>query len=224
MPGGLLIAFEGGEATGKTTQTAAAAQWLKGLGFGVLRTREPGDGRAGEKIRELLLGPGSDDLDERAEALLYAADRAQHVARVIMPAMLQGTIMVCDRYADSSVAYQGAGRGLGAERIRKLGEWASRGVAPDLTVLLDMSHAVARERRSGPRDRIEQQPPDFHQRVREAFLELSDDNPRRYLVLPADQPADHVTFAVRERLLRLLARRLGTTPEGVAKMAATGHE
>lgn len=181
---GAFIAFEGGEASGKTTQSARLAARLAGTGRRVVRTREPGGTPAAEAIRALVLDPAFAGLDPRAEALLFAAARAEHAARVIRPAVARGDIVVCDRYIDSSVAYQGIGRGLGADQVRDLSWWATSGLAPDLTIVLDADPAVALAR-IGQRDRLEAEPLAYHARVRQAFADLAAADPARYLLIPA---------------------------------------
>ena len=202
---GLLVAVEGGEGAGKSTQVEALAGWLRESGREVVVTREPGATPAGRRLRELLLDPGS-ALAPRAEALLYAADRAQHVDTVIVPALQRGAVVVTDRYVDSSLAYQGAGRSLPPEEVARLSHWATGGVRPDLVLLLDVDPAVglARARRTGEPDRIEAESLAFHARVRQRFLELAAQAPDRYLVVAADQPPEVVAQQVRARVTALL--------------------
>ncbi|MBJ2120883.1 dTMP kinase [Arthrobacter sp. MSA 4-2] len=206
MPG-LFIAFEGGDGAGKSTQVGALCRALEADGVPVVRTREPGGTPVGEKLRALVLEHGHGEIDARTEALLFAASRAAHVQQVILPALRRGDVVVCDRYIDSSVAYQGSGRGLGARDVEDLNLWAVEGLRPDLTVLLDVEPREGRNRRTAgdaPEDRMESEPDDFHARIRSAFLEAADRDPARYLVLPAASPvgdlAQRVLTAVRERL------------------------
>jgi dTMP kinase len=214
IPGGFLLAFEGGEGTGKTTQAGETATWLsRELGYSVKLTREPGGSRIGQQIRGMLLDPASTDLTWRAEALLYAADRAQHVAAVIEPLLVQGAVVVTDRYSDSSIAYQGAGRGLGISAVMGISTWAADGREPDLTVLLDMDPQRAMARRQGDADRIESEPASFHVRVREAFLGLADSRPGKYLKANAAMPRENVTAVIRARLLHELSIRNRDNPE-----------
>ncbi len=210
---GLFVAFEGGEGGGKSTQVAKAAAFLRGRGREVVLTCEPGSTPAGARLRALLLDPTS-ELSARTEALLYAADRAQHVDTVIRPALQRGAVVVTDRYADSSLAYQGAGRDLRVDEVARLSGWATGGVRPDLVVLLDVDPAVglARARRAGTPDRMEAESLAFHARVRQGFLDLAAAAPDRYLVVPADQPADVVAAAVRSRLERLVPAAAGAVP------------
>lgn len=181
---GLFIVFEGGDGVGKTTQQALLAEKLRAGGHEVVLTREPGDSRAGAVIRQLLLDPATGDLDPRAEALLYAADKAQHLAEVVRPALERGAMVVCDRYIDSMLAYQGAGRVLDPAEVAALAAWATRGLRPDLTVLLDLDPALA-VGQMVEKDRLESAGEDFHRRVRRGFLDLAEAAPDRYLVLPA---------------------------------------
>ncbi len=200
---GLFVALEGGEGAGKSTQLAALQQWLEQGGHEVVVTREPGGTVEGERLRALLLDPGS-DLSPRAEALLYAADRAQHVDQVVRPALLRGAVVLTDRFVDSSLAYQGAGRVL--EGVADLSAWATQGLVPDLTVLLDVDPAVGlvRARRVGAPDRLEAESLAFHQRVRQGFLRLADGAPDRYLVLDASDAPETSTGAVQLRLVGML--------------------
>jgi len=201
---GAFIAFEGGEGAGKSTQEALLATWLHRQGHDVLRTREPGGTPAGESIRAVLLGNEYAGLDERAEALLFAAARGEHVARVIGPAREAGRVVVCDRYIDSSIAYQGVGRGLGADYVRELNLWAIRGLLPDLTVVLDIDPAVGLGRVKNP-DRLESEPIDYHRTVRQAFLDIAGQDPDRYLVIDARGSTDAIAQEIRQRVSRLLA-------------------
>lgn len=201
---GLFVAFEGGDGGGKTTQIQRLTLWLRARGHVPLVTREPGGTAVGLAIRQLLLH--GEDLSDRAEALLFAADRAHHVDTVIRPAVAAGQVVLTDRYLDSSVAYQGAGRALDPDEILALSLWAARGMRPDLTVLLDVAPAQGRARREGRPDRVESEPEDFHHRVREHFLRLAADDPDRYLVVDAELPVDEVADAVAARVAPLLDR------------------
>ena len=205
--GGLWITFEGGDGAGKTTQATRLEQWLRDEGRTVVRTREPGGTEVGALIRDIVLHHRG-DVAPRAEALLYAADRAHHVATLVRPALARGEIVIQDRYLDSSVAYQGAGRVLDAAQIRDLSLWATEDALPDLTVLLDLDPASARARLDAddkPFDRLESEQADFHARVRKAFLELAAAEPERFLVLDATLPADDLAAAVRARVAALLS-------------------
>ena len=201
---GTFVVLEGGEGAGKSTQLQLLATWLEAAGHEVVVTREPGATPTGARIRALLLDPATGDLAPRAEALLYAADRAQHVATVLRPALERGAVVVSDRYVDSSLAYQGAGRELRVDDVVKLSTWATEGLRPDLTLLLDIDPEVGLVRAGGTPDRIEAESIEFHRRVRAEFLTLAGDAPGRYLVVAADQPAELVAAAVRARITELL--------------------
>ena len=207
MTRGLWVTFEGGDGTGKTTQATRLENWLREQQRTVVRTREPGGTEVGVLIREIVLHHRG-EVAPRAEALLYAADRAQHVATLVRPALGRGDVVIQDRYLDSSVAYQGAGRVLDAEQVRDLSMWATEGALPDLTVLLDLDPAVARRRLDAadkPFDRLEAEKSAFHERVRDAFLALAAADPRRFLVLDAARSEDELAAAVRDRIRPLLA-------------------
>jgi dTMP kinase len=205
---GLFVVLEGGEGVGKSTQVRKVETWLREAGYACLTTREPGATPLGARLRDCLLTTrGAEETPTaRAEALLYAADRAQHVATVIRPALARGAVVVSDRYVDSSLAYQGAGRALAPEEIARLSEWASEGLTPDLVVLLDLDPEVglARAAGRGAMDRLERESREFHARVRAGFLDRAEADPPRYLVLDAGQPADLVAEQIRDRLLPLL--------------------
>lgn len=199
---GAFIAFEGGEGAGKSTQEALLAEWLTGQGRDVLRTREPGGTPAGEAIRAVLLGNEYAGLDDRAEALLFAASRGEHVMRVIQPALDAGAVVVCDRYVDSSIAYQGIGRELGDE-VREVNLWATRRLKPDLTVVLDIDPAVGLSRVQDP-DRLESEPIEYHRKVRQGFLDIAATDPSRYLVLDAAGDIDDIAASIRVRVASIL--------------------
>lgn len=203
---GLWVTLEGGDGSGKTTQAGLLEDWLMDAGHTVLRTREPGGSEVGQLIRDIVLHHRG-DIAPRAEALLYAADRAHHVETVVKPALERGEIVLQDRYLDSSVAYQGAGRVLDAAQVRELSLWATGGALPDLTVLLDLDPAAARLRLDSadkPFDRLEAEKIDFHTRVREAFLALADAEPDRFLVVDAAQAPDEIAARIRARLAPLV--------------------
>lgn len=205
---GLFITFEGGDGAGKTTQAELLEAWLGSAGHRVRRTREPGGTKTGKAIRELLLHTDV-AIDPRAEALLYAADRAQHVAEVVKPALERGDVVVQDRYIDSSLAYQGAGRILDMTEVRRISEWATHELWPDLTVLLDVTPEVGARRRDGRgngADRLEREAEAFHAAVRQGFLNLADAHSERYLVLDAGDDIDVLQSAIRARVTTLLAR------------------
>ncbi|MFI5066775.1 MAG: dTMP kinase, partial [Streptosporangiales bacterium] len=201
---GMFIALEGGEGAGKTTQARVLAIWLRDQGYDVVTTREPGATKVGMRLRAVLLDTAHTGLSARAETLLYAADRAEHVSSVIRPALERGSVVVTDRYVDSSLAYQGAGRNLPAAEVAGLNDWATGGLVPELTVLLDMPPAAGLGRRARSADRLEAEPIDFHERVRAGFLSLVRAQPERYLVLDASQPADEVSRQIQERVREIL--------------------
>ena len=203
-PTGRLIAFEGGEGSGKTTQARLIAIWLRELGYDVVTTHEPGATKIGMRLRALLLDTAHTGMSPHAEALMYAADRAEHVASVIAPALDRGAIVITDRYVDSSLAYQGAGRNLPVEEISRFNWWATGGRTPDLTILLDMDPIAGLNRRTRSADRLEAEPAEFHLRVRAGFLELARAEPERYLVLDAARPPGEVTRDIQDRIRDLL--------------------
>ncbi|MFE7571217.1 dTMP kinase [Streptomyces sp. NPDC057539] len=201
---GFFLAIEGGDGAGKSTQVEALADWIRAKGHEVVVTREPGATPVGKRLRSILLDVSSAGLSNRAEALLYAADRAEHVDSVVRPALERGAIVISDRYIDSSVAYQGAGRDLSPTEIARISRWATDGLVPHLTVLLDVSPETARERFTEAPDRLESEPAEFHQRVRSGFLTLAAADPTRYLVVDGGQEPEAVTTVVRHRLDQML--------------------
>ena len=202
---GVFVALEGGEGAGKSTQARQLESWLIGEGFRVVRTHEPGDSDVGARLRDILLSHATGALDHRAEALLYAADKAEHLDKVVRPALAGGAVVVTDRYVDSTLAYQGAGRDLDADDVERVARWATGGLRPHLTVLLDVAPEVGLARLSGT-DRLEAEPLLFHQRVRQGFLGLAATDPEHYLVLDAARPDDEISAAIRQRLEPLLSR------------------
>ena len=207
---GWFIAVEGGDGAGKSTQIDSLARWLRKRGFDVVTTREPGATVLGAKLREILLHTKDrEPVGARAEALLFAADRADHVEKVVRPALERGAIVLTDRHVDSSVAYQSGGRGLPAEEIVELSAFATEGLRPDLVVLLDIDPAVAWERAQtrveGP-DRLEAEPAQFHRKVREVFRTRAAAEPSRYLVVDAAEPPGVITAIIEDRLEQLLPR------------------
>jgi dTMP kinase len=220
---GVFIAFEGGDGSGKSTQARLLVERLEAAGHDVLPTREPGGTDVGERLRALVLDPQYAPIDAVTEALMFAASRSAHVRQLVRPALDAGQVVVTDRYVDSSVAYQGAGRDLGTETVAQLNDWATDGLHPDLTVLLDVDTVTAADRRSarersaggtGP-DRMESEPEAFHERIRRAFAERADTDPGRYLVLDASRPVQDLADEVLDRVTRLLERQ-----EPPAAMAA----
>jgi dTMP kinase len=200
---GRLIAFEGVEGAGKSTQLELLRQVLEGRAREVVVTREPGGTPAGERIRALLLDPEA-ELQPRTEALLFAAARAELVERVIRPALERGAHVLCDRYLDSSLAYQGGARGLGRGPVADVNRFATGGLLPDLVVLLDLDPAAGLRRRAGDPDRIEAQDLDFHRRVRDAFRDLAAADPERFAVVDAAAPVPEVAAQVQTAVLSLL--------------------
>lgn len=201
---GVLLALEGGEGAGKSTQARLLAIWLRNQGYDVVTTHEPGATKIGMRLRALLLDTAHTGLAPRAEALMYAADRAEHVQSVIVPALERGAIVVTDRYVDSSLAYQGAGRELPVAEIAALNKWATGGLLPELTIVLDLSPSVGLGRRLSSADRLESEPVEFHERVREGFLRLAAAEPGRYLVLDAARPEADVSRDIQLRVRDLL--------------------
>ena len=210
MPGsasGLFLTFEGGDGSGKSTQSALLTEWLGAQGRTVVHSREPGGTELGLELREIILHRRG-YIAPRAEALIYAADRAHNIATVVRPALERGDIVIQDRYLDSSVAYQGAGRVLEPSEVRELSLWATEGLLPDLTVLLDLDIETGRARLDDARtryDRLEAEAADFHHRVREAYLALAVAEPERFLVLDATAPVEALAERIRARVSHLLA-------------------
>ena len=201
---GLLIAFEGGEGAGKTTQARLLAIWLREQGYDVIATHEPGATKVGMRLRALLLDTAHTGMSARAETLMYAADRAEHVDTVIGPALRRGAVVVTDRFVDSSLAYQGRGRNLPISEIAGLNQWATGGLRPDLTILLDLPPVAGLVRRAPSADRLEAEPTEFHQRVREGFLAQARAEPQRYLVLDATRPPQQLSREIQDRVRDML--------------------
>jgi len=204
MSRGLFVVFEGGDGAGKTTQVERLVRWLPEQGREVVRTFEPGDTPAGKVIRRLVLDPELGEIAPRTETLLYAADKAQHLYEVVRPALARGAVVVCDRYVDSMIAYQGAGRVLQPAEVEQVGRWATEDLRPDLTVLLDVDHLTAVSIKAD-KDRVEAAGDDFHARTRQHFLELADRDPASYLVLDARASRDELATQIRDRVRILLS-------------------
>ncbi|MGH3446974.1 MAG: dTMP kinase [Nocardioidaceae bacterium] len=202
---GVFVALEGGEGVGKTTQARLLTDWLTSAGYDVVLTREPGDSSVGEKLREILLNPQTGDLDNRAEALLYAADKAEHVEKLVRPALERGAVVITDRYVDSTLAYQGAGRDQSAKEVEQVARWATAELRPHLTVLLDLEPQVGLDR-FAEADRLEAEPVTFHERVRQSFLALAAADPDHYLVVDARDEQATIAETIRGRLTGLLSR------------------
>lgn len=203
-PAGVFVVFEGGDGVGKTTQVERLCHRLAATGREVVRTFEPGDSPAGARIRALVLDPATGDLDPRAEALLYAADKAQHLYAVVRPALARGAVVVCDRYVDSMLAYQGAGRVLAPAELEQLARWATQDLRPDVTVLLDVDPRQAVQVKA-ELDRVEAAGLTFHERARAHFLELAGRDPGRYLVLAARRDRDDIADEIWGRVQELLS-------------------
>ena len=201
---GLFISFEGPDGSGKSTQIKLLAEHLNGLGQSVFVTREPGGTEIGEQIRDLLHDLRNRAMHPRAEILLYSAARAQLVGEAIVPRLAEGAVVLCDRYADSTLAYQGYGHGLDLDMLRLITGFATQGLKPDLTLLFDIDPADGLRRRSRDPDRIEAQDLDFHRRVRQAFRDLAAADPERFTVVDATAPAPEVAARVQAAVLTLL--------------------
>ncbi|UZN03966.1 dTMP kinase [Cellulomonas sp. S1-8] len=201
-PAGVFVSFEGGDGVGKSTQVALLGEHLTSLGREVVVTREPGGTALGLELRRAVLH--GEHLDPRTEALLYATDRAHHVASLVRPALARGAVVLTDRYLDSSVAYQGSGRGLGADEVERLSLWAVEGLLPHVTVLLDLDPVVGLARLTGDPDRLESAGDAFHRATRDAFLARAAADPDRWLVIDATLPAQDVAALVRARVAPLL--------------------
>lgn len=202
---GVFVCFEGGEGSGKSTQSKLLSDGLVAEGYAVRLTFEPGDTAVGKEVRRIVLSPETGDLDDRTEALLYAADKAEHVETVVLPALARGEVVITDRYVDSALAYQGVGRGLDPAELEHVARWATGDLRPHLTVVLDLEPEAGLGR-FDERDRIEGESLEFHLRVRQAFLDLAAANPDHYLVLDARAEVDDIAAAVRERVAPLLGR------------------
>jgi dTMP kinase len=228
--GGVFIAFEGGEGAGKSTQVRRLQEWLTSEGLVSRATFEPGATQSGAGIRAIVLDRAHTGIAPRSEALLYAADRAQHVHDVLRPALDAGEVVISDRFVDSSLAYQGAGRTIPLDDVRMLSRWATQGLEPDLTVLLDLppDEGLARARGRAVADRLESESLDFHQRVRRTFRSLAEADPDRYLVLDARLSPDEIAAAIRVRVAELLSglplQTLAQSEPAGANGTAVPHE
>ncbi|MHA6512682.1 dTMP kinase [Tessaracoccus sp. Z1128] len=200
---GLFIVFEGGDGVGKSTQVERLSRWLEGRGVGHVVTRQPGGTQVGTELRRLVLDPAMGHVDARAEALMYAADKAQHVFELIGPALERGDVVVCDRYVDSMIAYQGAGRALDIDEVGRIAWWAVGGLTPNLTVLLDTDPSLAMET-IADKDRLEGAGIGLHLRARQFFLDLAAAAPERYLVLDARATREALATAIADRVGAML--------------------
>ncbi|WP_187366803.1 dTMP kinase [Nocardioides dongxiaopingii] len=203
---GVFVCFEGGEGSGKSTQSRRLATWLRAAGHDVLLTFEPGDTPVGADLRRIVLSPETGALGDRTEVLLYAADKAEHVETVVRPALARGGVVITDRYVDSTLAYQGAGRALDVAEVEAVARWATGDLRPHLTVVLDLEPEAGLARFEG-RDRIEAESLEFHQRVRAAFPRMAAADPDHYLVLDARADVDEIEAAVRAAVTPLLPPR-----------------
>jgi dTMP kinase len=209
---GIFIAFEGGEGTGKSTQSKLLAQWLEREGETVLLSREPGGTELGKDLRKILLGHETGDISPRAEALLYAADRAHHVYSVIRPALDRGEVVISDRYFDSSAAYQGAGRVLNPTEVARISRWATESLYPTLTILIDLPAEIGLGRLQS-RDRLEAESNDFHERVRQEYLQIAMMDPERYFVVDGTQSVEQINAQITTRVAELPALKRNATQE-----------
>jgi dTMP kinase len=209
---GIFIAFEGGEGTGKSTQSKLLAEWLEQESESVVLTREPGGTDLGKDLRKILLGHETGVISPRAEALLYAADRAHHVYSVIRPALERGDVVITDRYFDSSAAYQGAGRILNPAEVARISRWATESLYPTLTILIDVPAEIGLGRLQS-RDRLEAESNDFHERVRQEYLQIATMDPERYFVVDGTQPVDEIHGQITERVSELQALKRNSEPE-----------
>ena len=204
---GVFVCFEGGEGSGKSTQSGRLRDWLLAEGYAVRLTFEPGDTPVGREVRRIVLSPETGALADRTEALLYAADKAEHVETLVLPALERGEVVITDRYVDSTLAYQGAGRSLAVEEVEAVARWATGDLRPHLTVVLDLAPEAGLGR-FAERDRIEGESLEFHQRVREAFVAMAEDDPDHYLVLDARAPVDEIAERVRDAVRPLLTQAI----------------
>ena len=205
---GVFVCFEGGEGSGKSTQSRLLRDALTARGHTVRLTFEPGDTLVGRELRRIVLSPETGALADKAEALLYAADKAEHVETLVLPALARGEVVVTDRYVDSTLAYQGAGRSLDVAEVEQIARWATGDLRPHLTVVLDLEPAAGLGRFEG-RDRIEGESLEFHERVREAFVAMAQADPAHYLVLDARAPVQEIHADILERLAPLLGQAVG---------------
>jgi len=202
---GVFVCFEGGEGSGKSTQARALSATLTERGFRSRLTFEPGDTAVGKEIRRIVLDPATGELSDRTEMLLYVADKAEHVDTVVLPALARGEVVITDRYVDSTLAYQGAGRTLVVAEVEQVARWATHDLRPHLTVVLDLEpeHGLGR---FDERDRIEGESTEFHTRVQEFYLDLAAADPEHYLVIDARRPADEIAAVVLTRVEPLLTQ------------------
>jgi dTMP kinase len=203
---GLFISFEGGEGSGKSTQSKLLKEWFENEGKSVVLSREPGGTDLGKNLRKILLDNDTGDISPRSEALLYAADRAHHVYSLIRPALERGDVVITDRYFDSSIAYQGAGRILSPNEVARINRWATESLFPTLTIILDQPADIGLSRIKSA-DRIESESIDFHNRVRQEFLQLASVDPERYLVIDAGKPVIEIHQEITSRIIEISKKR-----------------
>jgi dTMP kinase len=215
LPRGVFVCFEGGEGSGKSTQSRLLAERLGARGHAVRLTFEPGDTPVGAEMRRIVLSPETGELSDRTEVLLYAADKAEHVDTVVLPALERGEVVITDRYVDSTLAYQGAGRVLDVREVEEVARWATGDIRPHLTVVLDVDPRDGLSRFEG-RDRIEAEGIEFHDRARQAFLDLAAADPDHYLVLDAHDDRDSLADQVLARLEPLLGQATARSGEAEA--------
>ena len=204
---GLLITFEGSEGSGKSTQLNLAHDWLKTTKHKVMMLREPGGVRISEKIRDILLDVANKEMCDESETLLYMAARAQLVCEVIQPALKKGTIILSDRFLDSTVVYQGYGNGVNVDFIKKIGEFATQKIAPVLTFVFDINAGKGLSRINRPKDRIERRSLAYHERVRQGYLDLARKEPKRIKIVNAEQSREEIRQFVHRHIEHLLDRR-----------------
>jgi dTMP kinase len=203
---GLFISFEGGEGSGKSTQSKLLKEWFENEGKSVVLSREPGGTDLGKNLRKILLDNDTGDISPRSEALLYAADRAHHVYSLIRPALERGDVVITDRYFDSSIAYQGAGRILSPNEVARINRWATESLFPTLTIILDQPADIGLSRIKSA-DRLESESIDFHNRVRQEFLQLAAVDPERYLVIDARKPVIEIHQEITSRIIEISKKR-----------------
>jgi dTMP kinase len=216
---GCFIALEGGEGAGKSTQAKLLESWLREEGYEVVLTHEPGDTEVGKKLRGIVLDPATGNISHRTEALLYAADKAEHVDSVVAPALARGAVVVTDRYVDSTLAYQGAGRALLDREVERIARWATGDLRPNLTIVLDLPPAQGLTRFE-ERDRIEGESVEFHERVRDMFLQLATGQPEHYVVVDARAPIEAIATEIRARVEPLLEAATRIRPEEATRSSA----
>jgi dTMP kinase len=213
---GIFISFEGGEGSGKSTQTQLLKTYLESIGESVIVTREPGGTPLGNQLRQILLANETGAISPRSEALMYAADRANHVFELIRPALERGDIVITDRYIDSSVAYQGAGRVLQPAEVARISRWATENLTPILTIIMDIP-ATKGLGRLQSQDRLESEPLAFHERVRQEFLNLANVDPERYFVVDATQSKEAIAQQIQDRVSQISLLKINQDKKSTKK-------